>query len=94
LRPRREESDCFCNELTVCEVKREDDDGKDVRLDNEEVGVAFVEGFNFARRCIVAGSNADTCIGGKETGDLGFRGSADDNVLRKRQNQSLDRKST
>lgn len=64
-------------ELTVWEVTREDD-VSEVRLD--EVGVVFAEDFNFATRCAVAGSSADTCIGGKETGDLGFLGSVDDKV--------------
>ena len=80
---RREESDCFCIELRVCDVKREDDDdGREVRLEVEEVGV-LVEDFNFATRCAVTGSKADTCIGGNEIGDLGFLGSVDDKVCSK-----------
>lgn len=76
---RREESDCFCNELTVCDVKREDDDdGREVRLEFE--GVVMTEDFNFATRCAVVASKADTCIGGNETGDFGFLGSVDDRV--------------
>jgi hypothetical protein len=66
-------------ELTVCEVTR-DEDVNEVRLDAEEEGVAFIEDFNFATRSAVVGSSADTCIGGKETGDLCFLGSVDDKV--------------
>jgi hypothetical protein len=80
LRLRREESDCFCMELTVCAVTRDVFDVNEVRLETEVVGVVCTEDFNFATRCAVAGSSADTCIGGKETGDLGFLGSADDRV--------------
>jgi len=67
-------------ELTVCEVTR--DDVNEVRPETEEVGVVFIEDFNLATRSAVVGSSADTCIGGKETGDFCFLGSVDDNVCK------------
>jgi hypothetical protein len=69
-------------ELTVCAVTRDEDDVNEMRLETEAVGVAFIEDFNFATRSAVAGSRADTCIGGKEMGDLGFLGSVDDRVCK------------
>jgi len=38
------------------------------------------EDFNRATRWAVAGSKAAICIGGKFTGDFGFRGSVEDSV--------------
>lgn len=69
-------------ELTVCEVTRDEDDVNEVRLETEVVGVVFMEAFNFATRSAVVGSSADTCIGGKETGDFCFLGSVDDKVCK------------
>lgn len=37
--------------------------------------------FSFATRCAVTGSIAEICMGGKLTGDLGFRVSVEDSVL-------------
>ena len=51
-----------------------------MRLETDAVGVVLIEDFSFATRCAVAGSSADTWIGGKATGDLGFLGSVDDKV--------------
>ena len=79
LRERREESDCFCIELTVCDVSLEvDEDVREIEgAPDEDVDK---EVFNRATRCAVAGSKADICIGGRLTGDLGFRGSVEDSV--------------
>ena len=64
---RREVSDCFCIELTVCEVAREPaltlppfDDAND---DDDDV-------LRLATRCAVDGGNAEICIGGMATGSL------------------------
>lgn len=39
------------------------------------------EGLSFATLCAVTGSMAEICMGGRFTGDLGFRGSVDESVL-------------
>lgn len=81
LRVRREVSDCLCMELAVCDVSLEVDEA--VREIDGWAGPAEdadEEGFNLATRCAVAGSSADICIGGRLTGDFGFRGSVDDSV--------------
>ena len=79
LRLRREESDCLCMELTVCDVSLEADEAvREIEgAPDEDVDE---EVFNRATRCVVAGSKADICIGGRLTGDFGFRGSVEDNV--------------
>lgn len=80
MRVRREVSDCFCIELAVCDVSRDEDEDVEVRLDAEPPGVVFDEDLSFATRWAVIGSKADICIGGRLTGDLGFLGSVDDKV--------------
>lgn len=81
LRLRREESDCFCMELTVWEVSLDVDEVVRV-IAGCVIGVEveLVEGLRRATRWAVAGSKADICIGGKFTGDFGFLGSVDDKV--------------
>jgi hypothetical protein len=83
LRERSELSDCFCMELTVCEVSRDAETVRVVLLGVDE-GVEFVEEVDLSRatRCAVAGSKADICIGGRLTGDFGFRpgGSVEESV--------------
>jgi len=78
LRLRREESDCFCIELPVCNVTLEED--IEARLDNDVVAVAAEVDFSFATRWAVIGSRAEICMGGRLTGDLGFLGSVEDKV--------------
>lgn len=73
LRLRSEASDCFCIELTVCEVSLEVEEAvRDIPECTGAVEVELEEGFNRATRWAVAGSRADICIGGRFTGDLGF----------------------
>lgn len=65
--PRSDASDCFCRELTVCDVSR-DDLGVLCVEDNDELEPVFI----FASRCVVAGGKADICIGGMATGSSFF----------------------
>jgi hypothetical protein len=77
LRDRREASDCFCIELTVCAVTLDEE------IDLETMGVAtavVAPGLSLAKRWVVVCSRAGTCIGGRLTGDLGFLGSTDESV--------------
>lgn len=57
FRLRREASDCFCIELTVCAVTLEED------VVREAIGAVGVDvdggGLSLATRCAVAGSKAD-----------------------------------
>ena len=50
MRVRREVSDCFCIELTVCDVSRDEEEDVEVRLDAELPGVVFDEDLSFATR--------------------------------------------
>ena len=65
-------------ELTVWDISLEDELARVVlaELDVEEAP------FSHATRCAVTGSKADIYIGGRWTGDLGFRGSVEDNVYK------------
>ena len=73
----RDISDCFCIELSVC----------DVTLDALPLGVLWVEDKDvvddperLATRCAVVAGSAGIFIGGKATGGSGFLGCAEDNV--------------
>jgi hypothetical protein len=79
LRFRRDESDCFCIELPVGNITREEDD-IEARLDNDAADVVAEVDLSFATRWAVIGSRAEICMGGKLTGDLGFLGSVEDKV--------------
>lgn len=72
---RSDASDCFCMELTVCDVTREVDLG----VLCAEFGYEGDPDFRFAKRCAVAGGKADICMGGMVTGSC-FFGCAEDNV--------------
>lgn len=84
LRARRELSDCFCMELTVCEVSLDAETVRVVLLGVVD-GVELVEEVDLSRatRCAVAGSRADICKGGRLTGDFVFLtgGSVEDRVF-------------
>lgn len=74
-RVRREESDCFCIELRVCDVSRDVEEGTRVieeRVEGEFEFEFVGEGFNRATRCAVTGSNAEICMGGRVMGERGF----------------------
>ena len=72
---RRESSDCFCIELSVCEVAR------------EILGVLCVEDsdevepeLRLATRCAVLGGSADIFMGGRAAGGSTFFGPTDERV--------------
>jgi len=73
-RLRRELSDCFCIELRVCDVSRDEEGARVIEEKVEgEFEFEFVgEGFNRATRCAVTGSKAEICMGGRLTGERGF----------------------
>ena len=66
---RREESDCFCNELIVCDVARDPViEGVLTMLEEDEEDEP---GLTLLNRSVVEGGKAVSCIGGRTMG-FGF----------------------
>ena len=80
---RSEASDCFCIELTVWEVTREDDPVLVIEVALVGVEIELLLVLRLATRCAVVAGSAVICMGGKVTAALVFFGSVDDKVLTK-----------
>ena len=78
---RREASDCFCIELTVWEVTREDDAVLVIEVAPVGVEIELLLALRLATRCAVVAGSAVICMGGKVTAVLVFFASVDDSVL-------------
>jgi len=78
---RREASDCFCIELTVWEVTRDDDPVLVIEVALVGVEIELLLVLRLATRCAVVAGSAVICMGGKVTAALVFFVSVDDNVL-------------
>lgn len=78
---RREASDCFCIELIVWEVTREDDPVLVIEVAVAGVEIELLPVLRLATRCAVVAGSAVICMGGNVTVALVFFASVDDNVL-------------
>jgi hypothetical protein len=80
----KEESDCFCIELTVWDVNREElltEPPLEVEVGVDGVDNELEDDLRLATRCAVAGFKAVICMGGSAVGGLERPGSADESVL-------------
>lgn len=82
---RREASDCFCIELMVWEVTRDDDAVLVIEVApvGVEIELLLLLALRLATRCAVVAGSAVICMGGKVTAAPFFFASVDDNVWAK-----------